>query len=77
MHFLFRARGPGTLSFLLLALVHIGVGFWLVSQPLLGTLAITIILCSWFLAQVGARPCRFTFVNSPFKRFKRCHFSNG
>lgn len=55
LQFLFLLGAPGTVAFLLLALLHVAVGFWLITEPLQALVAVAVVLSAWLLAQVCVR----------------------
>eukprot|EP00246_Nothoceros_aenigmaticus_P004380 TRINITY_DN15911_c0_g1_i1.p1 TRINITY_DN15911_c0_g1~~TRINITY_DN15911_c0_g1_i1.p1 ORF type:complete len:258 (+),score=24.23 TRINITY_DN15911_c0_g1_i1:170-943(+) len=50
LHFLLVCGAPGTTSFLLLGILHLGVGLWMLLQPISGSTMLLFVLAGWFLA---------------------------
>lgn len=52
LHFLLVCGAPGTTSFLLLGVLHLGVGLWMLLQPVAGGTMLIFVLAGWFLGHV-------------------------
>jgi uncharacterized membrane protein HdeD (DUF308 family) len=49
LQFFLVCGAPGTTSFLLLGALHLGVGLWMLLQPVPNSTALVFIVCGWFL----------------------------
>ncbi len=53
LNFFLICGAPGTLSFLLLGALHLGVGLWLLLQPVPDPTTFLFVIAGWFLAHVS------------------------
>ncbi|KAL3680199.1 hypothetical protein R1sor_023155 [Riccia sorocarpa] len=49
LQFLLICGAPGTTAFLLLAILHLGVGIWMMMEPIAGTTEVTFVIAAWFI----------------------------
>jgi uncharacterized membrane protein HdeD (DUF308 family) len=53
LQFFLVCGAPGTTSFLLLGALHLGVGLWMLLQPVPNPTMLVFIICGWFLVHVS------------------------
>lgn len=53
LQFFLVCGAPGTTSFLLLGALHLGVGLWMLLQPVPNPTMLVFIVCGWFLVHVS------------------------
>ncbi|KAL2612888.1 hypothetical protein R1flu_024580 [Riccia fluitans] len=49
LQFLLICGAPGTTAFLLLAILHLGVGLWMMMEPIAGQTEVTFVIAAWFI----------------------------